>query len=128
VHSNHRRQEPAGGFLAVYEFAIVRFRGFALLRVSLAVELSQAGQLEDAKRVLEGTFRAKSGLRLVALDHPGHREIRPVQRSVRCTSLPNSYSMRVIVTLRRIDGSARLAVISGVAINLMRETDKGAVV
>jgi hypothetical protein len=34
----------------VYEFAVDRFPDFALLRLSLAVELIKAGQVEDAKR------------------------------------------------------------------------------
>jgi hypothetical protein len=75
VHSNHRRQEPAGGFLAVYEFAIVRFRDFALLRVSLAVELIKAGQVEDAKRVVRMAWELDPDLRLVVLDNPGREEI-----------------------------------------------------
>jgi hypothetical protein len=75
VHSNHRRQEPAGGSSAVYEFAVDRFPDFALLRVSLAVELIKAGQLDDAKRVLKAAVQQDSQLRAVILDHPGLEEI-----------------------------------------------------
>jgi hypothetical protein len=56
---------------AVYEFAVDRFPDFALLRVSLTVELIKAGQLEDAKKVLKVAFELDPDLRLVALDHPG---------------------------------------------------------
>ena len=56
---------------AVYEFAIDRFPDFALLRVSLAVELIKAGQVEDAKRVLKVACQLDPHLRLVVLDHPG---------------------------------------------------------
>lgn len=56
---------------AVYEFAIDRFPDFAPLRVSLAVELVKAGQVEDAKKVLKVAFELDPDLRLVALDHPG---------------------------------------------------------
>jgi tetratricopeptide (TPR) repeat protein len=56
---------------AVYEFAIDRFPDLAMLRVSLAVELVKAGQLEDAKRVLKVAFELDPDLRMVALDHPG---------------------------------------------------------
>ncbi len=57
--------------MAVCEFAINRFPDFALLRVSLAVELIKAGQVDDAKRVLKAAFELEPDLRLVALDHPG---------------------------------------------------------
>jgi len=56
---------------AVYEFAIDRFPDFALLRVSLAVELIKAGQVEDAKRVLKVAIQQDPQLRAVILDHPG---------------------------------------------------------
>jgi len=56
---------------AVYEFAIDRFPDLAMLRVSLAVELVKAGQVEDAKRVLKTAFELDPDLRMVALDHPG---------------------------------------------------------
>jgi len=56
---------------AVYEFAIERFPSFAPLRVSLAVELVKAGQLEDAKRVLKAAVQQDPQLREVILDHPG---------------------------------------------------------
>lgn len=56
---------------AVYEFAIDRFPDFAPLRISLAVELVKAGQVDDAKRVLKTAFELDPDLRLVALDHPG---------------------------------------------------------
>jgi predicted Zn-dependent protease len=59
---------------AVYEFAVDRFPDFALLRVSLAVELIKAGQVEDAKRALRVAFELDPDLRLVALDHPGLNE------------------------------------------------------
>ena len=64
------RQGPIAA-AAAYEFAIDRFPDFALLRVSLAVELIKAGQVEDAKRVLKTAFELDPDLRLVALDHPG---------------------------------------------------------
>jgi Tfp pilus assembly protein PilF len=56
---------------AVYEFAIERFSDVVPLRVSLAVELVKAGQLEEAKRVLKTAFELDPDLRMVALDHPG---------------------------------------------------------
>jgi predicted Zn-dependent protease len=56
---------------AVYEFAVHRFPDFALLRVSLAVELIKGGKVEDAKKVLKLAFQLDPDLRLVALDHPG---------------------------------------------------------
>ena len=65
-----RREGPVAA-AAVYEFAVDRFPGFALLRVSLAVELVKAGQVDDAKRVLRTAFELDPDLRLVALDHPG---------------------------------------------------------
>lgn len=65
----HREGPTAAA--AVYEFAIDRFPDFAPLRISLAVELVKAGQLEDAKRVLKVAFELDPDLRLVALDHPG---------------------------------------------------------
>ncbi len=55
---------------AVYEFAIDQFPDFALLRVSLAVELIKAGQVEDAKRVLKVAIQKDPQLRAVILDHP----------------------------------------------------------
>jgi hypothetical protein len=69
-----RREGPVAA-AAVYEFAIDRFPDFALLRVSLAVELIKAGQVEDAKRVLRMAFELDPDLRLVALDHPGLQRI-----------------------------------------------------
>ena len=56
---------------AVYEFAIDRFPDFAPLRVSLAVELVKAGQIQDAKRVVKKAIELEPDLRLVVLDHPG---------------------------------------------------------
>jgi predicted Zn-dependent protease len=47
-----KREGPAAA-AAVYEFAIEQFPDLAPLRVSLAVELIKAGQVEDAKRVLK---------------------------------------------------------------------------
>jgi hypothetical protein len=44
---------------------------FALLRVSPAVELIKAGQVEDAKRVLKVAIQQDPQLRAVILDHPG---------------------------------------------------------
>jgi predicted Zn-dependent protease len=55
---------------AVYEFAVDQFPDFALLRISLAVELVKAGQVEDAKRVVKMACELDPDLRLVALDHP----------------------------------------------------------
>jgi hypothetical protein len=55
----------------VYEFAVDRWPDFALLRVSLAVELIKCGQVDDAKRVLKVAFELDPDLRLMALDHPG---------------------------------------------------------
>ena len=54
---------------AVYEFAIDRFPDFAPLRVSFAVELVKAGQIEDAKRVVKKACDLDSDLRMVVLDH-----------------------------------------------------------
>jgi predicted Zn-dependent protease len=65
-----KREGPIAA-AAVYEFAIDRFPDFAPLRVSLAVELVKAGQVDDAKRVLKKAFELDPDLRLVALDHPG---------------------------------------------------------
>jgi hypothetical protein len=55
---------------AVYEFAIDRFPDLAPLRVSLAVELVKAGQIEDAKRVVKVACKLDPDLKLVVLDHP----------------------------------------------------------
>ncbi len=60
---------------AVYEFAVDRFPDFALLRVSLAVELIKAGQVEDAKRVLKVAVQLDPQLREVILDHPGLEDV-----------------------------------------------------
>jgi tetratricopeptide (TPR) repeat protein len=60
---------------AVYEFAVDRFPDLAMLRVSLAVELVKAGQIDEAKRVLKRAFELDPDLRMVALDHPGLDEI-----------------------------------------------------
>lgn len=65
-----RREGPVAA-AAVYEFAIDRFPDFAPLRVSLAVELVKAGQIEDAKRVVKMACELDPDLRLVVLDHPG---------------------------------------------------------
>ena len=65
-----KREGPVAA-AAVYEFAVDRFPDFSLLRVSLAVELIKAGQVEDAKRVLKEAFGLYPDLRLAALDHPG---------------------------------------------------------
>jgi hypothetical protein len=69
-----RREGPVAA-AAVYEFAVDRFPDFALLRVSLAVELVRAGQIQDAKRVVKMACELDPDLRLVALDHPGLSEI-----------------------------------------------------
>lgn len=66
----NRREGPVAS-AAVYEFAIDRFPDFAPLRVSLAVELVKAGQIEDAKRVVKMACELDPDLRLVVLDHPG---------------------------------------------------------
>ena len=63
------KREGAIAAAAVYEFAIDRFPDFAPLRISLAVELVRAGQIEDAKRVVK--VACELDLRLVVLDHPG---------------------------------------------------------
>ena len=65
-----KREGPVAA-AAVYEFAIDRFPDFAPLRVSLAVELVEAGQIEDAKRVVKKAIELEPDLRLVVLDHPG---------------------------------------------------------
>jgi predicted Zn-dependent protease len=65
-----RREGPVAA-AAVYEFAVDRFPDFALLRVSLAVELIKAGQIDDAKRVLKVAVQQDPQLRAVILDHPG---------------------------------------------------------
>jgi len=69
-----KREGPVAA-AAVYEFAVDQFPEFALLRVSLAVELMQAGQVEDAKRVLKLAIQQDPQLRAVILDHPGLDEI-----------------------------------------------------
>jgi predicted Zn-dependent protease len=69
----HREGPTAAA--AVYEFAIDRFPDLALLRVSLAVELVKAGQLDDAKRVLKVAIQQDPQLRAVILDHPGLEEV-----------------------------------------------------
>jgi predicted Zn-dependent protease len=69
-----KREGPIAA-AAVYEFAIDRFPDLAPLRVSLAVELVKAGQIEDAKRVVKMACELDPDLRLVVLDHPGLREI-----------------------------------------------------
>jgi tetratricopeptide (TPR) repeat protein len=65
-----KREGPAAA-AAVYEFAIEQFPDFAPLRVSLAVELVKAGQVEEAKRVVKMACELDPDLRLVVLDHPG---------------------------------------------------------
>ena len=65
-----KREGPAAA-AAVYEFAVERFPDFAPLRISLAVELVKAGQIEDAKRVVKVACELDPDLRLVVLDHPG---------------------------------------------------------
>ena len=65
-----KREGPAAA-AAVYEFAVERFPDFAPLRISLAVELVNAGQIEDAKRVVRMACELDPDLRLVVLDHPG---------------------------------------------------------
>jgi hypothetical protein len=45
------------------------------MRVSLAVELIKAGQVEDAKRVLKIAVQQDPQLRAVILDHSGLGEI-----------------------------------------------------
>ena len=69
-----KREGPVAA-AAVYEFAVDQFPDFALLRVSLAVELIKAGQVEDAKRVLKVAIQQDPQLRAVILDHPGLEEI-----------------------------------------------------
>jgi Tfp pilus assembly protein PilF len=64
------REGPAAA-AAVYEFGVERFPSFPMLRVSLAVELVKAGQVEDAKRVVKKAIELDPELRLVVLDHPG---------------------------------------------------------
>ena len=51
--------------------AIDRFPDFALLWISLAVELVKAGQVDVAKRALKTAFELDPDLRLVAFDHLG---------------------------------------------------------
>jgi hypothetical protein len=65
-----KREGPLAA-AAVYEFAIDRFPDFAPLRISLAVELVKAGQIEDAKRVVKTACELDPDLRLMVLDHPG---------------------------------------------------------
>jgi predicted Zn-dependent protease len=60
---------------AVYEFAIDRFPDLALLRVSLAVELVKAAQIDEAKRILKTAFELDPDLRMVALDHLGLEQV-----------------------------------------------------
>jgi tetratricopeptide (TPR) repeat protein len=68
------REGPAAA-AAVYEFAIEQFPDFAPLRVSLAVELVKAGQVDEAKRVVKMACELDPDLKLVVLDHPGLAEI-----------------------------------------------------
>jgi tetratricopeptide (TPR) repeat protein len=70
-HPDHVSDQGPVAAAAVYEFAIERFPDLALLRVSLAVELVKAGQIDEAKRVLKMAFELDPDLRMVALDHPG---------------------------------------------------------
>ena len=65
-----KREGPVAA-AAVYEFAIERFPDFAPLRVSLAVELVKAGQVDEAKRVVKMACELDPDLKLVVLDHPG---------------------------------------------------------
>jgi predicted Zn-dependent protease len=69
-----KREGPVAA-AAVYEFAVDQFPDFALLRVSLAVELIKAGQLDDAKRVLKVAIQQDPQLRAVILDHPGLEQV-----------------------------------------------------
>jgi predicted Zn-dependent protease len=69
-----KREGPVAA-AEVYEFAVDRFPDFALLRLSLAVELIKAGQVEDAKRVLRVAIQQDPQLRAVILDHPGLDEV-----------------------------------------------------
>jgi Tfp pilus assembly protein PilF len=69
-----KREGPVAA-AAVYEFAVDQFPDFALLRVSLAVELIKAGQIDDAKRVLKVAVQQDPQLRAVILDHPGLEEV-----------------------------------------------------
>jgi len=69
-----KREGPAAA-AAVYEFGVEQFPDFAPLRVSLAVELVKAGQMEEAKRVVKKAIELDPDLRLVVLDHPGLNEI-----------------------------------------------------
>jgi predicted Zn-dependent protease len=62
---DHREGPVAAA--AVYEFAIDRFPDLAMLRVSLAVELVKAGQIDEAKRALKTACNLDPDLRLVAL-------------------------------------------------------------
>ncbi len=74
-HPDHVSDQGPVAAAAVYEFAVDRFPDFALLRVSLAVELIKAGQVDDAKRVLKVAIEQDPQLRAVILDHPGLEEI-----------------------------------------------------
>jgi predicted Zn-dependent protease len=56
---------------AAYEFAVDQFPDFALLRMSLEVELIKAGRLDDAKRVLKVAVQQDPQLLAVILDHLG---------------------------------------------------------
>lgn len=64
------REGPAAA-AEVYEFAIEQFPDFAPLRVSLAVELVKAGQVEEAKQAVRMACELDPDLKLVVLDHPG---------------------------------------------------------
>ena len=64
------REGPAAS-AAVYEFGVEEFPDFPMLRVSLAVELVNAGQMEEAKRVVKIACELDPDLKLVVLDHPG---------------------------------------------------------
>jgi tetratricopeptide (TPR) repeat protein len=83
------REGPAAA-AAVYEFAIEQFPDFAPLRVSLAVELVKAAQVDEAKRVLKSAFELdtrRRGLGCLRAGSPGrHRRAESVARgSLRAT-------------------------------------------
>jgi hypothetical protein len=66
---SHR--EGAAAAAAVYEFGVEQFPDFPMLRLSLAVELIKAGQVEEAKRAVKTACSLEPNLRAVVLDHPG---------------------------------------------------------
>jgi tetratricopeptide (TPR) repeat protein len=99
-----KREGPVAA-AAVYEFAIDRFSDFAPLRVSLAVELVKAGQIEDAKRTVKKACEMDPDLRLVVLDHLGLEAIWWPYQDASFTSIFTNDLKKLVSNLSR-DGGA----------------------